>query len=319
MIHEMKESRQPQPAKKILIVEDDKDLNSLLKFTLEASGTCQVESLFTTTDALDRIISFSPHLVILDVMLPGGGDGLGVLQRVRSDPRTQTTPVILLTARSQESDRIDGFERGADDYISKPFSPKELLLRVQAILRRTGTDTAQENHRRDKSDTAVAEKRLPKSLETDLTETFEGQTRLAAETSTSGSASEPCVQVGSLCIYTELYRVYVDGERVPLTATEYQLLLFLAERSGRLQSRGALLQKVWGYEGHLNTRTVDTHIKRLRQKLGAHGSMIETVHGFGYQLIATAAETALSLSDEPEQSSGVDASSPRAPETGSSI
>lgn len=318
MIHEVKESRQPQPTKKILIVEDDKDLNSLLKFTLEASGTCQVESLFTTTNVLERIISFGPHLVILDVMLPGGGDGLGVLQMVRSDARTQKTPVILLTARSQESDRIDGFERGADDYISKPFSPKELLLRVQAILRRTGRDTVDENQQREANETAAAATIAPESQGVRPTEALGEPSRSAAEPAGSESALEPRVQVGPLTIYTELYRVYVDGERVPLTATEYQLLLFLAERSGRLQSRGALLQKVWGYEGHLNTRTVDTHIKRLRQKLGVHGSMIETVHGFGYQLIATATQPVLSGSGEAEHGKISD-DSPSAPEAGSSI
>jgi two-component system phosphate regulon response regulator PhoB len=296
MTFEVKESRPHQAAKKILIVEDDRDLNNLLKFTLEASGHYQVESLFTSTGGLDAILTFGPHLLILDIMLPGDGDGLDLLQKVRASSTLKKTPVILLTARSQEADRIDGFERGADDYISKPFSPKELLLRVQAILRRTDSRTIQEapSERYQEPEQDTIHKVLrPQSDDM-------GQvSRSAAEATPPASGDEPCVQVGPLSIYTELYRVFAAGERVPLTATEYQLLLFLAERSGRLQSRGALLQKVWGYEGHLNTRTVDTHIKRLRQKLGAYGSMIETVHGFGYQLIAPAPQSFAEGDSEP--------------------
>jgi DNA-binding response OmpR family regulator len=237
---------------KIVIVEDDKDLNNLLKFTLESQGAFSVSSHFQGGDAFAFILDQKPALVILDVMLPGT-NGLEVLRELRTAPGLETLPVILLTARSLESDRIEGFEHGADDYITKPFSPKELLLRVQALFRRT--------------------QGWP-----------QGET-LPATKAVEKLASEKSIKVGPVFIYPELYRVEVNGQHVPLTSTEFQLLLFLAERPGRLQSRELLLQRVWGYEGNVNTRTVDTHIKRLRQKLGAAGNVISTVHGFGYQVL----------------------------------
>ena len=241
----------------LVIVEDDRDLNNLLKFTLEAKGEFSVHSCFDGSSALETIEKSQPELLILDVMLPGKS-GMEVLNLVRNHPQHSTLPVILLTARSLESDRIEGFEMGADDYITKPFSPKELLLRVQALLRRS----------RPLSDSMGS----------------------SAGTSSAGRlgtdlSQEKSLRFSHLTIFPELYRVEVEGEHVPLTSTEFQLLMFLAERPGRLQGRELLLQKVWGYEGNVNTRTVDTHIKRLRQKLGNAGSLIHTVHGFGYQLL----------------------------------
>jgi two-component system phosphate regulon response regulator PhoB len=249
---------------RVLIVEDDRDLNNLLCFTLEAAGDCSAASAFDSVDILERIRELKPDLLILDVMLPGPLDGLGVLKAIRADAEVAALPVVLLTAKSQEHDRIAGFESGADDYISKPFSPKELMLRVNALLRRSGiaSNTAGSG--------AVA------SASSELRRTDGNDNRLMS--------NEPVVIAGPIRIYPELFRVTVDDETITLTSTEYQLLSFLAERMGRLQSRSALLQKVWGYEGNVNTRTVDTHIKRLRQKLGSHGGLIETVHGFGYQL-----------------------------------
>jgi len=229
---------------RILIVEDDRDLNNLLKFTLEATRDYTVHSHFEGARARELIVELAPDLVILDVMLPGLY-GTEVLKSLRADANMKDLPVILLTARSQENDKIEGFENGADDYITKPFSPRELLLRVQALLRRSAP----------------------------------AKTGAASE-----GSSEKSIVVGPLTILPEQFKVLVAGETVQLTATEYQLLVYLAERVGRLQSRDALLQRVWGYEGNVNTRTVDTHIKRLRQKLGAAGVLIETVHGFGYQL-----------------------------------
>jgi DNA-binding response OmpR family regulator len=226
----------------ILIVEDDRDLNNLLKFTLEATKEYAVHSHFEGSKARELISNLKPDLVILDVMLPGLY-GTDVLKQVRADASLRATPIILLTAKSQEGDKIEGFESGADDYITKPFSPRELLLRVQALLRRTASGRP------------------------------------------AGASAEKTLVIGPLTLLPEQYRVLVEGEPVPLTATEYQLLLYLAERVGRLQSREALLQRVWGYEGNVNTRTVDTHVKRLRQKLGNAGALIETVHGFGYQLV----------------------------------
>lgn len=250
---------------RVLIIEDDRDLNNLLKFTLESTKDYEVASHFDGENALARITEFKPHLILLDVMLPHT-EGTEVLRQLRKRPDLAAVPVILLTAKSQETDKIDGFEAGADDYITKPFSPRELLLRVQALMRRTGVRSFADN-------SAAAElSRPPNSKST-------------ADISTSDE--EKLIRVGNLTIYPELFKVMVGDDVVALTATEYQLLLYLAERAGRLQSRDALLQRVWGYEGQLNTRTVDTHIKRLRQKLGSAGAMIETVHGFGYQLTET--------------------------------
>ncbi|MEY4064900.1 MAG: hypothetical protein RIR26_1108 [Pseudomonadota bacterium] len=248
---------------RVLIVEDDRDLNNLLKFTLESTGDYQVQSHFDGTGALELMLQWRPQLVLLDVMLPGT-EGTEVLRQMRTRDELASVPVILLTAKSQESDKIDGFEAGADDYITKPFSPRELLLRVQALLRRSGV--------------------LQSSAAT-LRPSAVAKTESTTATPDTVSGDEKEIRLGILSIYPEQFKVLVSGEPVALTATEYQLLVYLAERAGRLQSRDALLQRVWGYEGQMNTRTVDTHVKRLRQKLGDAGALIETVHGFGYQLI----------------------------------
>lgn len=238
---------------RILIIEDDRDLNNLLKFTFEMTQKYEVVSLFDGKDFWQQLGTAMPDLAIIDIMLPSV-NGTEILRQLRADPRTSRIPAILLTARSQEQDKIEGFEAGADDYITKPFSPRELLLRVQALLRRVGEEAP------------------PSSA-------------APAAPSPAESGREICV--GNLRIVPENYQVFVHGELISLTMTEFQLLLYLAERVGRLQSREVLLQKVWGYEGNVNTRTVDTHIKRLRQKLGDSGSLIETVHGFGYQLTSS--------------------------------
>lgn len=256
---------------RVLIIEDDRDLNNLLKFTLESTKDYEVSSHFDGEHALDRIHDFKPNLILLDVMLPHT-EGTEVLRQLRQSPTLASTPVILLTAKSQETDKIDGFEAGADDYITKPFSPRELLLRVQALLRRTSLRSTLPQ--------------MPSSSEKMPQSGVPSPTENASTVDTDQKdQNEKIIRIGSLSLYPEQFKVTVAEEPVSLTATEYQLLLYLAERVGRLQSRDALLQRVWGYEGQLNTRTVDTHIKRLRQKLGDAGSMIETVHGFGYQLI----------------------------------
>lgn len=254
---------------RVLIIEDDRDLNNLLKFTLESTKDYVVLSYFDGESAIERVNEFKPHLILLDVMLPHV-EGTEVLRQLRQTPELALIPVILLTAKSQESDKIEGFEAGADDYITKPFSPRELLLRVQALMRRSGAMI--------KSATRAAPS--PSSAPGVSEPASQGQSPAPNE----GDA-EKVIRIGNLSIFPEQFKVQVSGETIALTATEYQLLLYLAERTGRLQSRDALLQRVWGYEGQLNTRTVDTHVKRLRQKLGDAGSMIETVHGFGYQLI----------------------------------
>lgn len=245
---------------RILIIEDDRDLNNLLKYTLEAARDYEVKSHFDGNGAYELISEFMPDLVLLDVMLPNRY-GTEILKNVRDNPVTSGILVILLTARSQEKDKVEGFEAGADDYITKPFSPRELMLRVNALLRRS--------HALKFQNSLVTKDDEKNSLTND----------------SQDSVSTKIITVGSIKIFPEEFKVTVNNEIVSLTATEYQLLIFLCERVGKLQSREALLQKVWGYEGQVNTRTVDTHIKRLRQKLGSAGSMIETIHGFGYQLI----------------------------------
>jgi two-component system phosphate regulon response regulator PhoB len=254
-----------QPAR-VLIVEDDRDLNNLLKFTLESTRDYEVASHFDGKDAVEMMLNWKPQLVLLDVMLPHT-EGTEVLRAMRKHNQLASIPVILLTAKSQESDKIDGFEAGADDYITKPFSPRELLLRVQALMRRSGSLS-----NKSRTEKMNAEGSTPPA-------------EVSLQEQNAQDSSEKNITVGPLSIYPEQFKVLVNGESVALTATEYQLLLYLAERAGRLQSRDALLQRVWGYEGQMNTRTVDTHVKRLRQKLGDAGVLIETVHGFGYQLI----------------------------------
>ncbi len=169
-------------------------------------------------------------------MLPGR-DGYSVFREVRRDARTSHIPVIMLTARAQTEDRIQGLEAGADDYLTKPFSPKELVLRVNAILKRTD--------------------------------------------STPGAVE---YEFGPFRFDKNAVRFYLENEPTDLTATEFKLLLYLCERSGKPQDRNELLRVVWGYSDEVHSRTLDTHMKRLRQKLGKHGALIETVRGVGYQV-----------------------------------
>lgn len=225
---------------KLLIVEDDRDLAALLKYNFESNGEYDVECCHDGLAAWDKVNETRPALIILDVMLPGKY-GTEIASELRRSEFTRDIPIVMLTARTEEEDRIAGLESGADDYVTKPFSPKELMLRVQGLLRRS---------RAWKLD----------------------------------PVSEPVFKVGPISVLTTQHKVLVGQENIVLTQTEYQLLLFLIENVGRLQNREILLNKVWGYEGNVNTRTVDTHIKRLRQKLGVAGALIETVHGLGYRM-----------------------------------
>lgn len=222
----------------ILVVEDEPDIRQLLVLQLTREGYT-VRTAATGPEALEAAPRIKPMLVLLDLMLPGLA-GTEVCRRLRADPATTATPIIMLTARGDEIDRVVGFEVGADDYVTKPFSPRELMLRIRAVLRRTPA-------------------------------TEEGPDAL---------------RVGALRIDVGAHRVWVDEEEVSLTATEFKLLTTLAKRSGRVQSRGQLLQDVWDMPPDLNTRTVDTHMKRLREKLGAAGDRIETVRGVGYRLVS---------------------------------
>lgn len=226
---------------RILVVEDEVDLAELVSFNLRDAGH-DVSTVHNGANALSEIARQKPDLVLLDVMLPDIS-GFEVCRRLRRSVDTIDLPVIMLTAKGEEVDRIVGFEVGADDYVVKPFSPRELTLRVDAILRRTGPDARQEG---------------PQTI-----------------------------TIGDLRIDVPAHRVEVGGEEVPLTALEFRLLLDLASRAGRVQSRDALLERVWGYAPGVETRTVDTHIKRLREKLGAGAKYLETVRGVGYRIEKT--------------------------------
>jgi len=223
----------------ILVVEDEADLAELVSFNLEQAGY-SVRTAGDGQTALSLITEDPPDLVVLDIMLPDLS-GIEVCRRIRQNPDTKRLPVVMLTARGEEVDRVIGFEVGADDYVVKPFSPRELILRVGAILRR-------------------------------------------ATPATEDGITDETIQCGNLLIDVGAHRVDVEGQPADLTALEFRLLLDLARRRGRVQSRDALLERVWGYQPGVETRTVDTHIKRLREKLGAAAAHVETVRGVGYRL-----------------------------------
>jgi two-component system, OmpR family, phosphate regulon response regulator PhoB len=223
----------------ILIVEDEADLQQVLAYNLRQGGH-EVLTAASGEAALALVRQRPPDLIVLDLMLPGM-TGIEVCRVVKSDPTTRQVAVLILTAKGAEIDRVVGFELGADDYVVKPFSVRELALRIQAILRR-GSDTASEGGR--------------------------------------------AVEFGKLRIDRDAHRVWVEDREVPLTALEFRLLGALFDRRDRVQSRATLLDEVWGVSSELETRTVDTHVKRLREKLGAAGAYIETVRGVGYRFCA---------------------------------
>ena len=219
----------------ILVVEDEQDILDLVDFNLRQAGFKVIKAT-SGMDGLREAQSQRPDLVVLDLMLPGM-DGKEVCRRIRQDESIRSIPILMLTALASETDRVIGFEIGADDYMPKPFSPRELVLRVQAILRRS-----QEN-------------------------------------------DEPTgiIRMGSLVIDSERPSVEVDREELNLTATEFKLLHYLASRAGKVQTREVLLEEVWGYAYEGYARTVDTHIRRLRKKLGPVSDNIETIRGIGYR------------------------------------
>ena len=222
--------------KKILVVEDDKHIAKLVKFNLEKSGY-ECFTVATGEAALTVLNKEQIDLVILDIMLPKM-DGFEVCKEIKQDKRLSFVPVIILTAKSEEVDRVLGLELGADDYVVKPFSPRELVLRVKAIMRR-GTK--------------------PEEVTKDI------------------------LRVGRIKVDIPEHKVTADKKEVELTVMEFKLLVTLIQRRGRLQSRERLLTDVWDIDTEVTTRTIDTHIKRLRQKLGKTGKMIETVRGIGYR------------------------------------
>ena len=219
----------------ILVVDDEPDAVELIEFNLKGAGY----GIITAADgmeALKKAKAALPSLIILDLMLPEV-DGLEVCKILRRDPNTSGIPIIMLTAKAGEVDRVLGLELGADDYLTKPFSPRELVLRVKNLLRRgQELETRREN-----------------------------------------------IVAGDLVIDIPRHMVTVRGKPVDLTATEFKLLTVLAQRRGRVQSRDHLLRDVWEYDALIDTRTVDTHMRRLREKLGPGAKYIETVRGVGYR------------------------------------
>jgi two-component system, OmpR family, phosphate regulon response regulator PhoB len=221
---------------RIFLVEDEPDIAEVLQYNLEKEGFAVTR--FDRGDlALEGLRRQIPDLLLLDLMLPGL-DGLELTRVLKREPKLAVVPIIMLTARGEELDRIVGLELGADDYITKPFSPREVVLRAKAVLRRRSQE----------------------------------------------GASGEILSAGKLRLDVEGHRLDIGGQEVELTATEFRLLRLLIERAGRVQTRSQLLSDVWGYAEDVDSRTVDTHIRRLRKKLRAEAERIETVIGVGYRL-----------------------------------
>lgn len=221
--------------KRILVVDDEPDAVELVAFNLKGAGF-DVITAEDGEEALQKARNFAPDLVVLDVMLPAV-DGLEVCKILRRDPATSGLPIVMLTAKAGEIDRVLGLELGADDYVTKPFSPRELVLRIKNLLSRRETP----------------EKKVDR------------------------------YQFAELIIDIPRHLVMVDDKKIELTPTEFKLLTVLAERRGRVQSRERLLQDVWEYDSMIDTRTVDTHVRRLREKLDKAARFLDTVRGVGYR------------------------------------
>ena len=222
----------------IYIVEDDDAIRELEQYALQSNGY-EVASFASSEPFWQAMRTEAPELVILDVMLPGE-DGITILRRLRAAPDTARIPVILLTAKNTEYDKVVGLDTGADDYIPKPFGMMELIARIRAVLRRTED---------------MQDKNEPRPL-----------------------------VAGGICVDERAHTVFVNGQEVQLTLKEYQLLCLLMKNRGAVLTRDVLLENIWGYNNESETRTVDVHIRTLRQKLGADGALIETVRGVGYRM-----------------------------------
>ncbi len=221
----------------ILIVEDDEDISDLVAFNLERQGW-KTSQAYSGSDGLEKVRSLRPDLVILDIMLPGM-DGLEVYRAMKETPMTEGIPVLFLTARAQLEDRLAGLQMGADDYMTKPFSPRELVLRVRNILSRAN----------------------------------------------AGAAARLLVRRGPLVLDKNTLHASLEGEALELTTAEFKLLAYLMERPGRVQDRYELQKILFGYADTTQSRALDTHIKRLRQKLGTHASCVGTERGVGYVFV----------------------------------
>lgn len=227
------------PTQRILVVEDEPDILELLRINLSQAGFA-VDCVDNGGDALRSARELHPDLVILDLMLPDRS-GTDVCRELRADAKLASVPIVMVTARTEEVDRVVGFELGADDYVTKPFSPRELVLRVKAVLRR------------------------------------------GVESAAASSACEDRLEFGDLRLDLGRHRCTVNDQEVVLTAKEFALLRELMSRRGRVMTREALVAEVWGSDVTVTLRTVDTHLKRLREKLGTAGESIGTVRGVGYR------------------------------------
>ena len=226
---------------KILIIEDEPDIRRNLEYNLGREGF-SASSVGSLDEANEKLKSKKFDLILLDLMLPDGS-GLDLCKKIKSNSETEATPIIILTAKDDEVDKVVGFELGADDYVTKPFSVRELILRIKAILKRSDTKTKE----------VVEVER----------------------------------QFGDLKIDVDSHEVHVDSKLIELTALEFRLLKELVDKRGRVQSRDQLLSEVWGYNAEVTTRTVDTHIKRVREKLGSMGKYVQTIRGVGYKFSRT--------------------------------
>ena len=226
---------------KVLVIEDEPDLRKTLEYNLLREGF-EVSGCGSIKEAKKLIEDPKFSIILLDLMLPDGS-GLDLCKEIKSDTATKDIPIVILTAKDDEVDKVVGFELGADDYVTKPFSVRELILRVKAILKRNS-----------------------KTLLTPI---------------------EVNRNFGSLKMDIESHEVFIDDKEVILTALEFKLLNQLVERRGRVQTRDQLLSDVWGYSADVTTRTVDTHIKRLREKLGTMGKYVQTIRGVGYKFSRT--------------------------------
>ena len=219
----------------VLIVEDEADVVDLLRYNLKRAGFKVLVA--TSGDAgLASVRTHRPDIVVLDLMLPGMS-GLEVCRALKQDAETTHIPILMLTAKDEQKDRVKGLETGADDYVGKPFSPRELVLRVQALLRRLRTS----------------------------------------------AASTSLIELDGLTLDKSSLQARIDGERLELTTTEFKLLITLVNNRGRTLGRDDLLRDVWGYSPGMDTRTVDTHMRRLREKLLCHAPRLETIRGEGYR------------------------------------
>ncbi len=225
---------------KILVIEDEPDIRKNLEYNLAREGF-SVSGAASILEAKTLLSSDDFNLILLDLMLPDGS-GLDLCKEIKANSKTESTPVIILTAKDDEVDKVVGFEIGADDYVTKPFSVRELILRVKAVLKR-GTK---------KKEILEVERKF-----------------------------------GDLKIDIDSHEVHVDDVKINLTALEFRLLKKLVDTRGRVQSRDQLLTDVWGYSTEVTTRTVDTHVKRLREKLGPMGKYVQTIRGVGYKFART--------------------------------